>query len=297
VDHLRIGTFNLLHGVAMSGRDASGGSSAIGPGGPVPDLQQLRAAVTELDADVLGLQEVDRHQDRSGSVDQTAEVAHALGAAHWRFVPAVHGTPGDATAWSISDSDDGQDTDGPTYGVGLVSRLPVLQWQVRRFAAAPFSIPLPVPGGDGRPRMLRVPDEPRVAIAAVIDGPNGPFSVVTAHLSFVPGYNVRQLRTLARWAAGLPGPVVIAGDLNLPGSLPRRLTGWDAPVKAPTYPSLRPKIQFDHVLTRGIAPGAVTDARAWPLAVSDHCAITIDVATAALRPTVPSAARDRPAGP
>mgnify|MGYP006159491451 CR=1 FL=1 len=36
-----------------------------------------------------------------------------------------------------ADDDDGQDTEGPTYGVGLVSRLPVAHWRVRRFEAAP----------------------------------------------------------------------------------------------------------------------------------------------------------------
>ena len=55
----------------------------------------------EIDADVIGLQEVDRFQPRSGGVDQTAVVADALGAEHWRFVPALHGTPGED--WVLSD--------------------------------------------------------------------------------------------------------------------------------------------------------------------------------------------------
>jgi endonuclease/exonuclease/phosphatase family metal-dependent hydrolase len=280
VDTLRIGTFNLLHGMGMvlpesmpDGADDR--NRFVEP--PPPDPALLRAAAAELDADVLGLQEVDRHQERSGGKDQTAEVADALGATHRRFVPAVHGTPGVEKDWTVATHDDGELTDGPTYGVGLVSRLPVLDWRVKRFDAAPFSIPLLVPGVP-RPRLVRIPDEPRVALAAVIDGPSGPFSVVTAHLSFVPGYNLRQVRTLARWASNLPRPCFLIGDFNLPGALPRIATGWDQLAKVATYPSMRPKVQFDHVLARGLPAGSVHDVSAHSLAVSDHCALTVDVA-------------------
>ena len=274
---LRIATFNLLHGIPVAAAAGFGGNPGERPTGPPPvDAGLLRASVVELDADVVGLQEVDRHQERSGSADQTAEVADALGAPHWRFVPALHGTPGESRGWSAATDDDGAETEGPTYGIGLVSRLPVRSWQVRRFAAAPFAIPLLVPGNP-RPRVVRVPDEPRVALAAVIDGPAGPFTVVTAHLSFVPGFNVRQLRAVAHWAAGLPGPVLIAGDFNLPGSLPRRVTGWDALATCATYPSVRPRVQLDHVLGRGVDPGAVHEVAAHTLPVSDHCALSVDV--------------------
>ena len=58
--------------------------------------------------------------------------------------------------------------------------------------------------------------------------PGGPFTVVTCHLSFVPGYNVSQLRAIVRWVARMPQPVVVLGDLNLPGSVPRWASGWAA---------------------------------------------------------------------
>ena len=259
---LRIGTFNLLHGIAM------------GPAPTDPDL--LRTAAVELGADVLGIQEVDRHQERSGSVDQTAEIADAVGAAHWRFVPVVHGTPGEERGWHEGVHDDGENTDGPTYGIGMVSRLPVLSWRVKRFPAAPFAIPLVVPGPN-RPRIVRIPDEPRAALAAVVDGPRGPFTVMTAHLSFVPGYNVRQLRAIARWAERFPGPVLLAGDFNLPGSLPRRITGWRALADGATYPSMNPKVQFDHVLAHGLRQDAVVSSQVHRLAVSDHCGLSVDL--------------------
>ena len=260
-DDLRIATFNLLHGRSLEH----------------PDVREsdLRDAAARIDADVVGLQEVDRLQGRSSSVDQTAVVAATLGAQHWRFVPALLGTPGSAMPWTQSSDDDGATTSGPTYGVGLVSRLPVREWRVRRFAPAPVSMPLMVPGIKGLPR---IPDEPRVALAAVVDGPHGPMTVLTAHLSFVPGWNVAQLRALARWALTMPGPRLMAGDLNLPGAVPRLVSRWRQLARVATYPSYRPRVQFDHVLSHGISESAVRDVQALRLPVSDHCALVVDLA-------------------
>jgi len=275
VETLRIGTFNLLHGIPIAAAFGGGrGGAPTAP--PAPDLGLLRAAAVELDADVLGLQEVDRAQPRSDGANQTAEIADATGAKYWRFVPAVHGTPGDERDWWPATADDGEDTDGPTYGIGLVSRLPVLDWQVHRFAAAPFSIPLVVPGVS-RPRVIKVPDEPRVALAAVVEGPHGPFTFITTHLSFVPGYNVRQLRALARWAGSLPRPVILAGDLNLPGRIPRLASGWESLAAVATYPSPRPRVQLDHLLCLGHAAVGVVRFDVHTLPVSDHCALTAEL--------------------
>ena len=253
---MRVATFNLLSGRGV-------------PDGAVR-TEDLRTAAVALDADVLGLQEVDRSQERSGGTDQTACVAEALGARWWRFAPALEGTPG--AAWSPSSTDDGEQVSGPSYGVGLASRLPVLSWGVRRFGPAPIGLPLLVPGRRG---LTTVPDEPRVALAAVVEGPTGPFTVVTAHLSFVPGWNVRQLRAVSRWARSFPGPRLLVGDLNLPGALPGRITGWTQLARVPTYPSWRPRVQFDHVLADHQA--TVTRVRAMRLPVSDHCALAVDL--------------------
>jgi endonuclease/exonuclease/phosphatase family metal-dependent hydrolase len=260
VGPVRIATFNLLHGQCLA--DGSVDESA------------LRAAAATIDADVVGLQEVDRAQPRSKLVDQTAAVAETLGAAHWRFVPALYGTPGTDARWMPSSDDDGQKADGPSYGVGLVSRLPVQSWHVRRFGPAPVGMPLVVPGSRG---LTPVRDEPRVAVAAVLDRPGGPLTVVTAHLSFVPGWNIAQLRALARWAQGFPGPRLLIGDFNLPGALPRLTTRWAQLARAATYPSWRPRVQFDHVLADGIDKSAVRDVQVWRLGVSDHCAIGVDL--------------------
>ena len=277
---MRVATFNVLHGVAV--RDGAAATAGDRPPGAGSGL--LGAAVAELAADVLGLQEVDVAQPRSGGRHQVRDAAEAMAAEHWRFAPAVRGTPGEHHGrWQAPGRYDaaraaaGEPTDA-LYGVGLVCRLPVLQWRTTVFAPAPASLPLLVPGAP-RPRLMWVRDEPRAAIAAVVQGPAGPLTVATVHLSFVPGWNVRQLRRLRAWLADLPRPLVLLGDLNLPGPLPRRITGWTPLVRAATYPVTGPRVQFDHVLADGVGPAVVAGARATVhrLPVSDHAAVTVDV--------------------
>lgn len=266
---LRFATFNLL-----SGRSMDDGQLLAG---------RLSEAVAGLDVDVLAVQEVDRGQQRSGGADQLAVVAAAAGAASGAFAATLHGVPGPGRAWSAAAGDPEVWTAGdalgagPAYGVGLVSRWPVLAWRVRRFAAARGVLPLVLPGADGgRPQLLLVPEEPRVALAAVVQTPRGPVTVLSAHLSFVPFAAARQLRAITRWAASMPGPRLLLGDLNLPGSLPTRLTGWQRLARVGTYPSAGPRVQLDHALGEGWGRVDVT-ATTPRTAISDHRPLVVHV--------------------
>jgi endonuclease/exonuclease/phosphatase family metal-dependent hydrolase len=98
---------------------------------------------------------------------------------------------------------------------------------------------------------------------------------VTTHLSFAPVRAARQLRRVRSWATTLPGPLVLLGDLNLPGPLPRRLTGWTSLVTAPTFPAAGPRLQLDHVLAR--EPLVVERAEAVTVGGSDHRGLVVDV--------------------
>ena len=90
----------------------------------------------------------------------------------------------------------------PLYGIALISRYPVLRWQITRLPAAPIRSPVYVP----KAGLLLLKDEPRVLLAAVVETPRGPVTVATTHLSFVPGWNVRQLRAAVDLRpAGQPG--------------------------------------------------------------------------------------------
>ena len=253
---LRFGTFNILHGKSLAA-------------GTVRE-DELRAAAVGLDTDVLALQEVDRGQPRSQKVDQAAAVAEALDAPWWRYAPAFTGAPNRP----FTPADPMSDGPGPSFGIALVSRLPVLQWYGRRFPAAPIPMPLTIAGEQG---LSAVRDHPRVALAAVVVGPDGAFTVVATHLSFVPAWNVRQLRSIVRWAGRMPSPRILLGDLNLPGRLPAVISGWGQLARAPTFPSWRPRVQWDHILADGFASGTIREVATHRLPISDHTALTVDV--------------------
>lgn len=253
---LRFGTFNILHGRSLAA-------------GTVRE-DDLRAAAVGLDTDILALQEVDRGQPRSQKVDQASAVADALDAPWWRFAPAFNGTPNRP----FTPADPMSDGPGPSFGIALVSRLAVLRWYGRRFPAAPVPVPLTIAGERG---MRAVYDHPRVVLAAIVVGPDGPFTVVATHLSFVPGWNVRQLHSIIRWAAKMPGPRILLGDLNLPGRLPAVLSGWQQLARVPTFPSWQPRVQWDHVLADGFESGTIRNVTTLRFGISDHTALTVDV--------------------
>ncbi len=194
----------------------------------------------------------------------------AMGATDWRFEPAIIGEPG-ATWRAANETDDGA---SPAYGVGLVSRRPVTRWRVVRLAPAPIRSVVYVPT---HRRVILLPDEPRIAIAAEIETPGGPIVVTSAHLSFVPGWNVWQLRRLTRQLAELGHPCVLLGDLNLPGPVVRLgAKGWRRLALAKTFPAQSPKLQIDHVLGFGDVPAFKRAYAEW-LPISDHRALVVDI--------------------
>jgi endonuclease/exonuclease/phosphatase family metal-dependent hydrolase len=255
---VRVATFNLLHGRSLSDGTVHAG--------------RVAATVAGLDADILGLQEVDRAQPRSGLLDLTAIAAEALHAPVHRFAAAVVGTPGETwQPWRGGDDDR-----HPLYGIALVSRWPVRRWQITRLPGAPIRSPVYVPERG----LLLLKDEPRVLLAAVVDTPAGPVTVATTHLSFVPGWNVRQLRAAVRALRALPAPRILLGDLNMPAAPARAFTGWRPLGKAPTYPSASPRAQLDHVLAdrqRIAELGRVVQVSTPCPAVSDHRPLVVQL--------------------
>ncbi len=210
-------------------------------------LAPLVDACVALDADILGLQEVDRRQRRSGFADQAAAVARGLSCTH------VYG----ATRHRVLR---GQ------YGNALIVRGEILDSEVR-----------PLPGSGTK-------QQPRVAILARVDVRGAHVSVAVTHLQHhperlrhLPNEAPDQLRAALEWLTALPAPRVIIGDLNMqPPRAEPMLTaaGFTVAATGPAYPSHDPKLQLDYIAVDGLV---VESAAVVPADVSDHRPIVAEV--------------------
>jgi endonuclease/exonuclease/phosphatase family metal-dependent hydrolase len=273
---MRITSWNILHGMAIP--PAAKGVKPTS----LADAGQKIAA--ELAPEVIGVQECDFVLKRSENVNQIAEIATSIGASYFAFAPCIIGTPGE-TWRKLNDIDqriitnaDSSSHEG-SYGIGIASKVEVLQWHRLDLGNSPIGAPLLIPGdesGSGKVRPIYIRDEPRVALAATLA--NG-YTVINTHLSFVPGFNFRQLRKLKRWAAELEKATstvaIIMGDLNLPKNLPVVASQWKSLVAQATYPSWGAKIQFDYILSK-----AAVSSQHLPTVltgVSDHLPLSVEV--------------------
>ncbi len=165
------------------------------------------------DADVLAMQELDRHVIRTCFRDQPAIVARAL-AMQYVAAPAKYLGPGGRQCNAL-------------LARGALGDVEVLD--------------LPQP-----PRL-----EPRVAIVARIVLPGLELTAACTHLHHRPRSNaVPQLAMIIAALASRPGPRIIAGDLNLNAEEAVPLLG-DAgyvPVEVgPTAPRVAPREQIDWI--------------------------------------------------
>jgi len=279
---MRITSWNLLHGQGAA---------------------NFRAIANTLDVGnsdfVIGVQEVDAYQDRSDQVFQVGQLASELGAKHFAFVRCVIGTPGfewrrvrkeEAVLITNSGStNSGESGDNPpSYGIGLITNIPVTKWEILPLGKSIVGLPLVFPVGDAdisstgsskpKLRFIYVKDEPRYAVAAQLE--NG-FTVVNLHLSFVPFVNLFQLWRVKRWLSKMPGKHILLGDLNLPFDLPVKFSKWKSLVSTASYPTWQPKIQFDYILSDnfGVDKASSESIRTIHLQsdISDHLPVTIEI--------------------
>ncbi|WP_218061716.1 endonuclease/exonuclease/phosphatase family protein [Planobispora rosea] len=175
VGPMRFATFNVLHGrPTENGRPLPFPAAAAEP---------LAEAVASTDADVLALQEVDRFQERSGQADQAAIAARRVGARDWRYASALHGRSVPDRGWVLDLAQPGlrvygpqeaaARSGGPSHGIALLSRVPVLAWRARRLPAAPCACRCGWSGGRGSPwcPISRVPYWPRSCRARAVLSP------------------------------------------------------------------------------------------------------------------------------
>jgi endonuclease/exonuclease/phosphatase family metal-dependent hydrolase len=251
---MRLATFNILHGRS--------------PVDDQVDLDRYAKAIHELDADVLALQEVDRNQSRSEGADLTTLAADALGADEHRFVAALHGSPG---TWIAATGD--EQPDAAAYGIALLSRYPVHSWQVIQLPPAPVPVPMRFKGS-AKPTMVR--DEPRVAVAAVVETPHGLMTVANTHLSFIHWWSGRQLRRVVRSLEQATRPLLLMGDLNMKPPRVASISGMRSVAEHLTFPFDEPREQIDHILLSGSLDTSVR-SEVLQLPLSDHRALTLDL--------------------
>ena len=270
---MRVISWNLLHGQVI-------------PPLAEQDWQQnlitsAKDVAKHFQPDFISLQEVDYLQPRSGNINQTKLIAESMGLKYWYYLPALLGTPG--SRWQkVKNLEPGiisQNTNNPSpntsYGIGFATSVPIKKIYTKALGRSIIGMPLLVPKDNGKgARFIYVKDEPRVALIAELE--NG-LTIATTHLSFVPFVNVFQLNRLIIALKNLSGVPVLVGDLNLPANIPSKLSGFKSVISQSTYPSWKPKIQFDYIMVAN-----KQDVQAKPLStikpsISDHVPIGVEL--------------------
>lgn len=214
--------------------------------------------LARLDADVIGLQEVDRDTERSGEIAQAQVLAEAL---------KLHVTYAAAMPF-----------DGGEFGLAILSRGPLSQPRIVRL-----------------PRFGQ--EEPRIALFATCELPDGTrVRLGNTHLAADwRAKDPQQLRAaqadhlarvLAEEAAIGAAPLFIIGDFNCGTSTEAYSTLCNVvrPLHAdlPTYPATAPQESLDHVF---FVPSSRDDRRELQVrrvhvdfaTTSDHRALVADV--------------------
>ena len=264
---MRLTSWNYLHGQVLNPSAGEG---------------TLRSTLTLLDSAVIALQEIDAGQERSGGVNQSAEIAELVGAQSWGFAPTIIGTPG--FKWRKLRHEEKvveqkSESSEPRYGISIVSKVPVHHWLRKELGRSVIGMPLAVAGENGKLRLIYVRDEPRVALAAVLE--NG-WTVINVHLSFVPLFNIYQLLKVSRWARKLEKEystrVILLGDFNLPWGIPAKVTKFNRATDSLSYPSWAPKVSFDYILAKGEDVEKLQEIKVPQIAISDHRPLSVEIA-------------------
>ncbi|MGC5541160.1 endonuclease/exonuclease/phosphatase family protein [Streptomyces griseus] len=240
---LRVATYNIHAGAGMDGAF---------------DLDRQTSELRSLDADVIGLQEVDRHWGaRSEWRDLAGELARRL-RMHVSFAPIYSLDPAEPGAPRAE------------YGVAVLSRHRIVSAENHEITRLSTQDPNPVPA-------------PAPGFGEVVVRVRGlPVHVYVTHLDYRPDPAVRvaQVADTRRIMAEDRGPQILLGDFNAEPAAPELAPLWreltDADPGAPTFPAQDPVKRIDFV---AVSKDGVGVRRAWvPESVaSDHRAVIADL--------------------
>ncbi|MET7309620.1 endonuclease/exonuclease/phosphatase family protein [Streptomyces sp. NPDC005134] len=240
---LRVATYNIHAGAGMDN---------------VFDLDRQAAELRALDADVIGLQEVDVHWDtRSQWRDVAGELAERL---HMRvsFAPI----------YSLDPTTPGAPR--REFGVAVLSRYRIVSAENHEITRLSTQVPNPVPA-------------PAPGFGEVVVRVKGmPVHVYVTHLDYRgdPSVRISQVADTRRVMAEDEGRKVLLGDFNAEPGAPELAPLWeelaDAEPGAPTYPALNPvkRIDFVAVSKDGVR---VRDAAVAETLASDHRPVVADL--------------------
>ena len=273
---MRVISWNLLHGQKIPPTNSQDWQAEV--------VSAAKKIADELQPNFIALQEVDYFQSRSNLTNQTKLVAQSMQLKYWAYLPTLIGTPGEK--WrSVKDLKNSIITESSidknpkaSYGIALATNWPIKKLYAKKLGRSIIGMPLLIPKDDGKGvRFIYVKDEPRVALIAELE--NG-YTIATTHLSFVPGVNVFQLNKLSSYLKKLPGLALLTGDLNLPANLPSKFSGFKSLISQATYPSWKPKIQFDYIMLRKSklkSISSIKPIKSTATGISDHTPIGVEI--------------------
>ena len=273
---MRVISWNLLHGQKIPPTNSQDWQAEV--------VSAAKKIADELQPNFIALQEVDYFESRSNLTNQTKLVAESMQLKYWAYLPTLIGTPGEK--WrSVKDLKNSIITESSidknpkaSYGIALATNWPIKKLYVKKLGRSIIGMPLLIPKDDGKGvRFIYVKDEPRVALIAELE--NG-YTIATTHLSFVPGVNVFQLNKLSSYLKKLPGLALLTGDLNLPANLPSKFSGFKSLISQATYPSWKPKIQFDYIMLRKSklkSVSSIKPIKSTATGISDHTPIGVEI--------------------
>lgn len=240
---LKVATYNIHAGAGEDG---------------VFDLDRTAQALRDLDADVVGLQEVDVHWgNRSDFVDEARALAGKL-AMRVFFAPIYDLDPAAGGG------------ERRQYGVAVLSRYPVIEAENHEITRLSTQTPDPVPA-------------PMPGFAEVTVNVKGAHvHVYSTHLDHRGDPSVReaQVADMLDVLAADRGPKILVGDFNAEATAPELAPLWqrlrDAdPDGGGTYPAVDPVKRIDMV---AVSPDiTVAGAEAVATEASDHRPVVTDL--------------------